>query len=274
MSDLESLKTAKAALDAGLITQADFDSVKDGFIAAQKLKTGVDAGLLRKEDYDKSRDAFLELMGVGSSTTTANKPQVKRNSNVTTHTTPAANAPSSKPAAPPPPARKPAPQAPKAPLKSSGNPKPSAASKGPTSMSGISVNSDAVAEFNNMKSRSEYKWMTFQINSTGTEVVLAETGNADATFEDFCGIFEENQCKYGVFDYPYDAAENRSFNKIVFFNWAPDCAPVKQKMMFASTKAFFKQSLDGIQVEMHVTDHTDLSDENVRTAIKATLTRQ
>lgn len=73
MSDLESLKTAKAALDAGLITQEDFDSVKEGFIAAQKLKTGVDAGLLRKEDYDNSRDAFFELMGVTGSSSSANK---------------------------------------------------------------------------------------------------------------------------------------------------------------------------------------------------------
>lgn len=55
---------------------------------------------------------------------------------------------------------------------------------------------------------------------------------------------------------------------------APDSAPVKQKMMFASTKAFFKQSLDGIQVEMHCTDYSDLAEEGVREAIKGTLTRQ
>lgn len=39
--------------------------------------------------------------------------------------------------------------------------------------------------------------MTFQINASGTEVILAETGDANSTLEDFCGIFEENQCKYG-----------------------------------------------------------------------------
>jgi len=64
MSDLDSLQNAKTALDKGLITQADFDSVKEGFVAAQKLKAGIDAGLLKIEDYERARDAFFELMGV------------------------------------------------------------------------------------------------------------------------------------------------------------------------------------------------------------------
>lgn len=58
------METAKAALDKGLITQADFDSIKEGFVAAQKLKSGIDAGLLKIEDYERARDAFFELMGV------------------------------------------------------------------------------------------------------------------------------------------------------------------------------------------------------------------
>ena len=45
-------------------------------------------------------------------------------------------------------------------------------------------------------------------------------------------------------------------------------------MMFASTKDFLKQSLQGIQVEMHCTDYDELDAENVREAVKATLTRQ
>ena len=73
MSDLQSLETAKTALDKGLITQEDFDSVKEGFVAAQKLKAGVDAGLLKVEDYERARDAFFELMGVTGSRSAQNK---------------------------------------------------------------------------------------------------------------------------------------------------------------------------------------------------------
>jgi len=141
-------------------------------------------------------------------------------------------------------------------------------------MSGISVSDEAIEEFNNMRAKSAYLWMTFEINEAGTEVVLAETAGGDATYEDFINVLPEHECKYGVFDFHYEASENRSFNKIVFFNWAPDTAPVKKKMMFASTKDFFKQTLPGIQVEVHCTVYSDLEEENVREAVKATLTRQ
>ena len=78
--------------------------------------------------------------------------------------------------------------------------------------------------------------MTFEINDTGTEVILAETAAEGADYQDFVNVLHDGACKYGgesispmhslclfgpcaVYDFPYDASENRSFNKIVFFNW-------------------------------------------------------
>lgn len=64
VESLTSLETAKKALDKGLITQVDFDNIKEGFVAAQKIRAGIDAKLVREEDYSHNRDAFFELLGV------------------------------------------------------------------------------------------------------------------------------------------------------------------------------------------------------------------
>lgn len=59
MSELATLRTAKAALDEGLIAPEDFDTIKLAFLRAQQIKAGLDAGFIREEDYTKTKDAFL-----------------------------------------------------------------------------------------------------------------------------------------------------------------------------------------------------------------------
>lgn len=66
MSDLATLRTAKQALEEGLITQADFDSVKEGFLNAQRIKAGMDAGFIPGDDFAAASAAFFESLGVHS----------------------------------------------------------------------------------------------------------------------------------------------------------------------------------------------------------------
>ena len=44
MSDLNVLRTAKLALQEGLIESDDFDQIKRAFLKAQQIKAGMDAG--------------------------------------------------------------------------------------------------------------------------------------------------------------------------------------------------------------------------------------
>lgn len=60
---------------------------------------------------------------------------------------------------------------------------------------------------------------------------------------------------------------------VVFYSRSPDTAPTKSKMMFASTKEFFKNSLGGAQVELQVSDLDDLQHENISKAVGGSLTR-
>lgn len=60
------LDTAKAALDSGLITNSDYDSVKDAFLRAQQIKAGLDAGFIRESDYNEVKQAFLHSLRLHS----------------------------------------------------------------------------------------------------------------------------------------------------------------------------------------------------------------
>lgn len=65
MSELAALRTAKAALDEGLISDTDFDVVKAGFLKAQQIKAGLDAGFIREDDIKQARETFFQSLDMG-----------------------------------------------------------------------------------------------------------------------------------------------------------------------------------------------------------------
>jgi hypothetical protein len=62
--DLQSLRTAKAALDEGLLNEQDYATIKSSFVRAQSIKAGVDAGFISNEDYAAARTAFFGGLGM------------------------------------------------------------------------------------------------------------------------------------------------------------------------------------------------------------------
>lgn len=54
------LRTARSALEEGLITDADYDVVKSAFLKAQQFKAGLDAGFITEADYAEVKSRFLD----------------------------------------------------------------------------------------------------------------------------------------------------------------------------------------------------------------------
>jgi len=97
-----------------------------------------------------------------------------------------------------------------------------------------------------------------------TEIKVVKTAPKDATYEAFCGEFPEGECRYGVFDTEYtDPKTGGKREKIVFFAWAPDSAPIKQKMLYASSKQALKNKLVGLATELQASDRDELRFEEV-----------
>ena len=72
-----------------------------------------------------------------------------------------------------------------------------------------------------------------------------------------------------VFDYKFNSPDGHVLSKLIFINWAPDTARVKAKMMYASTKDFFRSQLDGISAEFQASDLDDIFEDTVEETVQA-----
>ena len=267
--NLQSLVNAKAALDLGLVNEDDYSRVKESFLKAQQLRSAIDAGLLEDGDQiDTAWKGYVSMVLGATAEPVKAAPVTKK------------PAPAPAPAPPPPPMMQPAPVAPpqkKAPPpvappplmpipKASGTAKVSASGK---SMSGISLSADAIDVFYLVRSKSKYRWVIWKINDDSTEVVIEKLGDPSSTYADFLRELPQNDCRYAVYDYDFVGPDGQNHSKIVFINWAPDVSKVKSKMMYASTKDFFKTNLEGLSIEFQGSDFEEISNDEVGSAVRA-----
>lgn len=111
-ASLQSLLSTKAALDLGLVSQADFDAVKNAFLRAQQIKSALDVGLIKPEDYEETKQSFLgSLIGGGAAAVTAPAAAAAPPAAGAAARAPAEQAPAAPVAAPEPPAARPPPVA-------------------------------------------------------------------------------------------------------------------------------------------------------------------
>ncbi|KAK9804944.1 hypothetical protein WJX73_001605 [Symbiochloris irregularis] len=307
------LHTARAALDSGLITEADYACVKDAFLKAQQIKAGLDAGFIQESDYQQVKAAFLQALNLqtapGASHTLASTGEAaqpsgglqQRASGLSESpmdATPAAvseSAPSSRPSsaaqspvktlpqglapAPAAAAAAPAPPAPLGPRSSilptnipsmGGTRRPK---QNGTSMSGIIVEDDAINMYYFLKAKSTYRWAMWRIDDSGKKVILCNVGDANSSYQELLDALPETDCRFAVYDYQFTNSDNCVFNKLVFISWAPDTARIKLKMMYASTKDFFKGYLDGLSVELQASELDDITEDTVGETVRAVTTR-
>lgn len=67
--DLNVLRTAKMALDGGLITTGDYETVKTAFLRVSKAKVDADTRAINQEAYTDANQALMQALdrfGVGS----------------------------------------------------------------------------------------------------------------------------------------------------------------------------------------------------------------
>lgn len=68
-----------------------------------------------------------------------------------------------------------------------------------------------------------------------------------------------DECRYILYDCHFETKESKK-EELVFFLWAPDTAPIKLKMNYASSKEALRKILTGIKHEVQLNDKTDCGD--------------
>ncbi|XP_019100178.1 PREDICTED: LOW QUALITY PROTEIN: putative actin-depolymerizing factor 11 [Camelina sativa] len=92
------------------------------------------------------------------------------------------------------------------------------------------------------------------------QVIVETLGEREQSYDEFTASLPADDCRYAIFDFNFVAGES----KTCFIAWSPKTARIRTKMIYASSNDRFKRELEGIQVEVHATDLTEMSLDGIR----------
>ncbi|XP_048885545.1 cofilin-1 [Brienomyrus brachyistius] len=144
--------------------------------------------------------------------------------------------------------------------------------------SGVTVTDDVIKTFNDMKVRkaeedkkSRKKAVLFCLSEDKKSIILEEgkellAGDVGHTVKDpymhFIQMLPHDDCRYGLYDATYETKETKK-EDLVFVFWAPECAPLKSKMIYASSKDAIKKKFSGIKHEFQANGLEDVKDRRI-----------
>ncbi|KAM3866828.1 cofilin-1 [Diretmus argenteus] len=98
------------------------------------------------------------------------------------------------------------------------------------------------------------------ILEAGKEILLGDLGTkVDDPYLHFVEMLPADDCRYGLYDATYETKETKK-EDLVFIFWAPESAPLKSKMIYASSKDAIKKKFTGIKHEWQVNGLEDIKD--------------
>merc|ERR1712013_241285 len=132
------------------------------------------------------------------------------------------------------------------------------------SMSGVTLDSDVVSKYNDFKlNKLNAQYLIMKIvNETSIQIV--KEGPKGATYNDFLKEFSDDAAMYAILDYRTNVGEGRVVEKLVFINWAPSSCKIKERMLYASSKAEIKKGLLGLAVELQANEFDDLDEAEIK----------
>ncbi|KAG2112636.1 actin depolymerizing factor [Suillus discolor] len=133
--------------------------------------------------------------------------------------------------------------------------------------SGVTPAAECLQRFEQLKMSKTLKYILFKLNDTRTEIVVDKTSES-SNYEEFLDHLPADGCKWAVYDFHYTLEDGSQRNKLCFFSWSPDNAPIRAKMVHASSKDALRRSLQGISVEIQGTDPTEVAYETVLDKVK------
>ncbi|XP_069821507.1 cofilin-1 [Dendropsophus ebraccatus] len=98
------------------------------------------------------------------------------------------------------------------------------------------------------------------IPEEGREILVGECGEKiQDPYKHFVDMLPHDDCRYALFDCCYETKESRK-EDLVFIFWAPDEAPLKSKMIYASSKDAIKKKFTGCKHEVQANNKADIKD--------------
>lgn len=126
--------------------------------------------------------------------------------------------------------------------------------------SSTGLSNECIEKYHELKA-GKYRYLIFTLNDSQREIVVANTSVSN-DYGTFLGDLPESKCRWAVYHFKYEK-DGGTRSKTVFYTWSPDDAPIKEKMVFATSKDVIRRRLDGIAAEVQGTDYDEVSHEAV-----------
>lgn len=134
---------------------------------------------------------------------------------------------------------------------------------------GVLVTDECRNAYDSLK-LSKARYIVFKISDDYKEVVVESTGDRSATYEDFLNALTPNEVRYAVVDFEFETVGGRR-NAILFILYSDDLAPIKKKMVYASSKDELRRALTGIAVNIQASGKEELEYDEVLDTVRQKL---
>ncbi|KAJ1511891.1 cofilin, partial [Coelomomyces lativittatus] len=124
--------------------------------------------------------------------------------------------------------------------------------------SGVQVNNQCLEYYQDLKQNKKYRYIIYKLNPAQTEIVVEKSSESN-DYDEFIDALPLNECRYAVYDVEYQHPEGGQRHKICFFAWAHDSAPIKDKVIYSSSKDALRRKLVGIATEIQATDASEIA---------------
>ena len=93
----------------------------------------------------------------------------------------------------------------------------------------------------------------------GKEILVGDCDDTEDVFQKLRSKLPKDECRYVAFNVTYETHENL-YESLVFILWVPESAPLRNKMIYESSKSTLRQKIVGVKHEYQVNTHEELCD--------------
>ena len=129
--------------------------------------------------------------------------------------------------------------------------------------SGVQPVPETLEKYQELKTGKKLVYVIYGVSDDKRSIVVLKTSES-RNFEDFVADLPEKECRWAVYDFQYDLPGGEGTrNKLVFVQWSPDEANIRNKMIYASSKDALHRRLEGIHIDVQATDYSEITEESI-----------
>ncbi|CAH8563101.1 unnamed protein product [Schistosoma turkestanicum] len=121
-------------------------------------------------------------------------------------------------------------------------------------MSGILPTEDCEIKFRELKMKNCYRYIVFKIDNG--QIQVERFAGRDSNYDDFLhDTRKPEQARFAVLDFECEGIKG---SNLIFVSWVCNTAPIKTKMLYASSRQALRSRFQGIKLDLNAYDLGDL----------------